>query len=172
MEIKHSMDFSKKHTFKTIILGVLLGVWGLFVVLKIDGLEWLIGLSLTKLAMYIFLALLPGIYVHEAYHQLIAKMLGHTSSSKGLLLPAFPSLDNLKKWEALSIKLAPSFDLSLIAGLVIAFLPGPFNPILSIFLVGNLAGSANDLIQSFYIFKLASRDSVIRLTSEGFEIRE
>jgi hypothetical protein len=172
MENKHTMDFSNGHTVMTIISGVLLGLLGLFVVLQIDKLGWLEGVSPVRLILYAVITILAGTYIHEIYHQFIARLMGHNCSIRVFPIPQFPALDNLAKWEALGIKLAPGFDLSLIAGLIIAFLPSPFNPILSIFFVGNLAGSANDLIQSYYIFKLSSHDSCIRLTDSGFEIWE
>jgi len=171
MESKYSMDFSKNHTFKTIVTGVLLGTLGLAIVLKIDGLNWLKGISPEKLTFYIVVTVLTGTFVHEVYHQFIAKMMGHDCSVKWFPIAAFPTIDDLARWEAIGIKLAPGFDLSIIAGLIIAFLPGPLNPILSMFLIGNMAGSASDLIQSYYIWKLSSQDSRIRLTDTGFEIR-
>ena len=172
METKHRMDFSKHHTIKTIITGVLLGVFGLSIVQKIDGLAWIQTMPPSRLAIYLVITLLIGTYIHEAYHQLIARLMGNECSVKGFPIASFPTIDNLTKWEAIGLKISPAVDLSLIAGLIIAFLPGPLNPILSIFLIGNLAGSANDLVQAYYIFKLSSRESLIRLTDSGFEILE
>lgn len=172
MEIKYSLDFSKNHTVKTVVSGVLLGILGLLIVFDIYGLGWIQTLSHIKLSAYIILTLLVGTCTHEIYHQFIAQLMGHASSMEGFPALSFPPLDDLTKWEALGIKLAPALDLTLISGLIIAFLPSPLSPILSIFLIGNLAGSANDMLQSYYIYKLASHNSRIRLTESGFQIRE
>lgn len=172
MKRKYSFDFSKGHNLKTIISGVLLGILGLAVILQIDDMSWVAGLTPVRTAFYILLTLVAGTSVHEIYHLFIARMMGHSATVKRFPLMSFPALDNLTKWEALGIKLAPAFDLTLIAGLIIAFFPSPLTPVLSIFLIGNLAGSAGDLIQSYYIFQLASQGSMISLTDYGFEIWE
>ncbi len=172
MEIRHAVDFSKEHTIKILVAGVVLGMLGLLILIAMNSLWWITELSLPRFVLYLVVTLIPGIYIHEGYHGLMAKILKHPISKSKSSLPEFPTVDGLRKWEALGIKLAPSMDLSLIAALIIIFLPSPLNPFLSIFLVGNLAGSASDYVQSYYIYKLASPNSVIRLTSTGFEIKQ
>lgn len=171
MEIKHSIDFSKEHILKALVTGVLLGMLGLLIIIAMNSLWWVKELSLGRFVLYLVITLIPGIYIHEAYHRLMAKILKRPIEVSKSPLPEFPTIDGLRKWEALGIKLAPSIDLTIIAVLIIIFLPSPLNPFLSIFLVGNLAGSANDYVQSYYIYKLATPDSVIRLTSTILEIK-
>lgn len=172
METKHFIDFSKQHNLKTLFAGVILGMLGILIIMAIDSLWWLGELSPGQLILYLFLTLIPGIYIHEGYHRLMARILGHYNKDSRSHWSEFPALEGLRKWEALGIKLAPSLDLSLVAALIILFLPSSLNPFLSIFLVGNLAGSGSDYIQSYYIFKLATPNSVIRFTSTGLEIKQ
>jgi len=172
MELKFAFDSTKEHTVETIITGVSLGLLGLITISGITGLGWLGKMDLFRLTLYTLLTLFLGTYLHEAYHFWVAKLLGYKSSLKLFPVASFVPLDNFTKWGALGIILAPATDLTLISALIIAFLPNPLNPIFIIFLVGNLAGSANDVLQAYYIFKLAGYDSLIRFNANGFEIWE
>lgn len=172
MKLKFAFDSTNEHTVKTIITGVSLGVIGLITISGFAGLGWLKETDLSRLALYSLLALFLGTYLHEAYHFWIARLLGYKGSLKLFPIASYVPLDDFTKWGALGIILAPATDLTLISVLIIAFLPNPFNPFFIIFLVGNLAGSANDVLQAYYIFKLAGYDSLIRFNANGFEIWE
>ena len=172
MELKYAVDFSNKNTAEAIITGVALGILGLVAASCIGDLGWLKEIRPLKLSAYILLTMVAGTFIHEAYHLCVAKLLGYDGSLKLFPVASFVSADGMTKWAALGIKLAPATDLTLITFLIIVFLPSPLNPLLMVFLVGNLAGSGNDVLQSYYIFNLAGPNSRIRLTAGGFEIWE
>lgn len=170
MELKYAVDFSNKNTAEAIIAGVCLGIMGLVTAVGLAGIGWLQELSTLRLTLYILMAIIVGTYLHEAYHWLTAKLLGDKEPMKLLPIPSFVPQAGFTKWAAIGIKLAPGTDLTLIACIVIKFFPGPLNPLLMIFLAGNLAGSGNDFIQTYYILKLAAPGDIVRLTPGGFEV--
>jgi len=171
-KLKCTVDTANKNNGKTILAGVLSGLFGLLLVMSVSDIRWLNAVGIKTLIPAAAAVLLLGVPAHELYHIATARLLGYSATGKWLPIPVIRIEGTLTKWGAVGIKMAPLMDLTLISALILAFFPSALDPALAIFLVGNMAGSGSDIVQSYYIFKLADSHSLIQFTWDGFEILE
>jgi len=145
---------------------------GLILSILVSDLGWLLKIKPIKLLFVIFLSALIGLPAHALYHLASARLMGYDGVISWYPVPTVLVEEPMTKLAAIGMKLAPLIDFTLLISLILFFFPSILSPFLTVFLVGNLAGSGIDLVQSYYILKLADSDCLIQFTPEGFEIWE
>jgi hypothetical protein len=112
-----------------------------------------------------------GIYAHEFYRHLMAKLLGFESTVSRS--PFYKSIvtDYLSKWQAVAVIIAPFTDLTLISMLLLVLSNSWLFVTFTItFMTINFMLSARDLYITFNILLSTDKYDIVKLTKDGFQI--
>ncbi len=127
-------------------------------------------MSLSFLLITSVLGVIIAKFAHETYRLIIAKFFLIRLYYVLFPFPKTYIVDGLKKWQAVTIALAPFIDLTVIGLVIIMLGKWIVMPFVVTFITINFILSARDLIETYYLLSMVKNEEIVQKTPYGFEV--
>jgi hypothetical protein len=171
MRLKYKVNIARLK-IQIFCIGFLLTIIGL-----ISPLLFKLFLPPSKIFMslpFLFFAALLGVitakFAHETYRFIIARFFLVRLYFVLLPFPKTYIVDGLRKWQAVTIALAPFFDLTILGLIIVIIGKWIVMSFVVTFITVNFVLSARDLVETYYLLSMVNSEEIVQKTTHGFEI--